>query len=91
MTLPPGTPERPLYAKARQRPEGDRVTGYFMVTVDEGWRQSIVCDGMYEWVADWLVEVLQGRPYAPGHEDGIGTIELSSRVKGLRRFTRRRL
>lgn len=41
------------------------TTPLYMVTVDEGWRQSILCTGMYEWAADWLVTELQGRPFAP--------------------------
>lgn len=58
------TPERPVYAKERQ--DDTSATAFFMVTVDEGWRSSILCTGMYEWAADWLVEQLQGRPFAPG-------------------------
>lgn len=56
------TPEKPIYAK-QAVPD---TTNLFMVKCDEGWRSSIVCMGMYEWAADWLVETLQGRPYAPG-------------------------
>jgi hypothetical protein len=59
-----GSVERPLYAKVLQ--DDGFATPRYMVTVDEGWRESIVCCDMYEWAADWLVEVLQGRPYAPG-------------------------
>lgn len=57
-----GTVECPHYRKVKQ--EGYSATSLFMVCVDEGWRESIVCCDMYEWAADWLVEQLQGKPYA---------------------------
>jgi hypothetical protein len=56
-----GTEESPLYRKVE---EEHRVTPTYMIVCDEGWRESIVCEGMYEWAADWLIEVVQGRPYA---------------------------
>ena len=34
----------------------------FMITVDEGWRMSILCMGMYESQADWLLRQLAHRP-----------------------------
>lgn len=55
----PASPEAPLY---RKTPGGNNL---WMVTCDEGWRESIVGSGMYEWAADWLVGVLGRRPYAP--------------------------
>lgn len=58
-----GTPERPFYA-AQEQPD---TNNFWMVTVDEGWRSSIVCVGMYRWAADWLVTELQGKPFAPGN------------------------
>jgi hypothetical protein len=68
------SPESPVYAKVAQD-EDWRATKLFMITVDEGWRSSIMCTGMYEWAADWLVSVLQGKPYAPSAREhhGIGT------------------
>lgn len=61
------SPEKPIYAKAEHdrsgRPGGTQL---YFVTCDEGWRSSIVCERMYGWAADWLVEQLQGKPYAPG-------------------------
>jgi hypothetical protein len=61
MTTP--TPARPHYETvAEEHTEGTQL---YMITVDEGWRSTIVCGGMYEWAADWLVEQLQGKPYAP--------------------------
>jgi len=68
-----GTPEAPIYRKvAEQRTYRDPFTGHttkyatqtFMVVCDEGWRESIVCCSMYDWAADWLVEQIQGKPYA---------------------------
>lgn len=64
---PPRTdprPERPLYSKFAQdkpNPEGTQLWG---INCNEGWRESIVCTGMYEWVADWLLKVLGSTPYA---------------------------
>jgi hypothetical protein len=63
MTTP--TPANPRYETVRE--EHTEGTQLYMITVDEGWRSTIVCGGMYEWAADWLVEQLQGKPYAPGH------------------------
>ena len=57
------TPEHPVYRKVHQG--GDTATRMFMITCDEGWRSSIVCTDMYEWAADWLVDVLGRQPYAP--------------------------
>lgn len=55
----------PIYSKfpeERPNPEGTQLYG---ISCNEGWRLSIVCSGMYEWAADWLLEVLGRRPYAP--------------------------
>lgn len=57
------TTERPVYAKVLHEDSG--ATQPYFITCDEGWRQSIVCERMYEWAADWLIEQLQGKPYAP--------------------------
>ena len=57
------TPEAPVYAKVAHDDSG--ATQLYMITCDEGWRLSIVCERMYEWAADWLLEVLDQRPYAP--------------------------
>jgi hypothetical protein len=59
-----GTPQAPLYTKVEVGQEGE-ATPTFMIVCDEGWRESIVCDGMYEWAADWLIGVLGRRPYVP--------------------------
>lgn len=40
-------------------------TQLYMIVCDEGWRTSIVCEQMYGWAADWLLDVLANRPYAP--------------------------
>jgi len=57
------TPERPVYTVLPD-PE---TRNLFMITVDEGWRSSILATALYKWAADWLVEELQGKPFAPGH------------------------
>lgn len=62
---PRGTEEKPVYLKWKAT-EGT-FTDLYMVAVDEGWRQSVLCSGMYEWAADWLIEQLQGKPFAPEH------------------------
>lgn len=59
----PPSPERPVYRKVDQESPGK--TKLFLISCDEGWRTSIVCDDMYEWAADWLVGVLGRQPYAP--------------------------
>ena len=56
------TVERPIYTKVYQ--DDGKATKLFMITVNEGWRQSIVCNDMYEWAADWLLSVLENRPFA---------------------------
>lgn len=56
-----GTVEKPHYRKVE---EVHGATATFMVICDEGWRESIVCNKMYEWAADWLIDQIQGKPYA---------------------------
>lgn len=71
---PPLTAARessPLYSKFAQdkpNPEGTQLYG---ISCNEGWRESIVCTGMYEWAADWLLGILARTPYAkaPGQND----------------------
>ena len=56
--------EHPVYSKILQT--DNKATKLFMIIVNEGWRESIMCTNMYEWAADWLLKVLQDRPkYAP--------------------------
>lgn len=56
------TPEVPIYRKVE---EGKGyATKVYMIVCDEGWRESIVCTGMYGWAADWLLAQIQGKPYA---------------------------
>lgn len=58
------TPEAPIYTKA---PHDDGwATQLWFIVCNEGWRESIVCERMYEWAADWLLEVLDRQPFAPG-------------------------
>lgn len=54
----------PIYAKV---PHGDlAATTTYFITCNEGWRESTVCEHMYEWAADWLLEQLGRKPFAPG-------------------------
>lgn len=58
------SPDRPIYAKtAQEPPENPDGTQLWIVTVDEGWRQQILAADLYEWVADFLIRSLQGRPF----------------------------
>lgn len=63
LAAPEPTPERPFYGVQLQDSEG--ATKRYMIICNEGWRSSIVCEDMYGWAATWLVNILQGRPYAP--------------------------
>ena len=58
---PQGSPESPVYRKVAE--ELGWATQTYMVVVDEGWAESILCERMYDWSADWLIEQLQGKPY----------------------------
>ena len=53
--------ECPHYRKVLE--DNGNATHTFLIACDEGWRESIVCTGMYEWAADWLVDQIQGKPY----------------------------
>lgn len=65
-----GTPQIPVYRKFLEKGPPDHATPIFGISCDEGWRQSIVCTGMYEWAADWLVGELQDKPFAPNTRPG---------------------
>lgn len=58
------TPEHPVYAMVAENP--GRATQRYLITWDEGWRQGIVAEGMYEPAARWLLTLMDGRPYG-GH------------------------
>lgn len=58
------TEQRPVYSASREALPQHDGTQLWCVWVDEGWRSTIVCSGMYQWAAEWLVEQLQGKPYA---------------------------
>lgn len=60
--------ERPFYRKVEEGKGG--ATKTYLISCDEGWRESIVCCGMYEWAADWLISVIQSRPYAKDNRPG---------------------
>ena len=59
------TQAAPIYRMVEQN-DGYATTRY-MIVCDEGWRESIVCENMYGWAAEWLVNQLGRTPYAPGN------------------------
>jgi hypothetical protein len=59
------TEQEPVYRKVRH--DDGWATARYMIVCDEGWRESIVCEGMYSWAADWLLGILGRRAYANGH------------------------
>lgn len=65
MTEP--TVETPVYRKVLYKGPPEHATPLYLINCNEGWRESIVCTGMYEWTADWLLEQIQGKPFAPQH------------------------
>ena len=62
-------PEKPRYFKFLEKGPPEHATPIYGISCDEGWCQSIVATGMYEFVADWLVEQLQGKPFAKRRGD----------------------
>lgn len=61
------SPDAPVYTKQLDGGSIRNATSLYTIVCDEGWCSSIVCVGMYEWAADWLLEVLGRRPFAPEH------------------------
>jgi hypothetical protein len=53
------SPDHPLYTKHRLGPGSN----LWLISVNEGWRSTIVASGMYENTADWLIEQIQGKPF----------------------------
>ena len=58
------TEERPIWLATPEDPEN--WDGLWMVQCDEGWRISIAASGLYRWAAEWMAEVLDEKPFAPG-------------------------
>jgi hypothetical protein len=52
------TTEKPEYRKQKQD-KGVYATKTFMIIVEEGWREWILCTDMYEWAADGLLNILR--------------------------------
>lgn len=48
-------PDSPVFEKVE---EDHGATPTYMIVVRESWRESILCEGMYGWAADWLVKQL---------------------------------
>lgn len=57
------TREAPIYRMVKQ--DDGYATARYMIVCDEGWRTSIVCEDMYDWAAEWLINKLGRTPYAP--------------------------
>ena len=55
--------EAPVYRKVYDRRDDGTRSSLCMITCDEGWRSLIVCTDMYEHVADWLLDLIGGKPY----------------------------
>lgn len=53
----------PEYHISLEKGPPESATEIYMVVCDEGWKQSIVCTGMYRWAAEWLVRQVQGKPF----------------------------
>jgi hypothetical protein len=53
------TADKPEYRKVEEEDHG--ATATFMIVVDEGWRERILCNHLYELQADWLIEQIQGK------------------------------
>jgi hypothetical protein len=57
------TPECPVYSKKCQTPDAIPSDRLYLISCDIGRPEKIVvCKGSYEATADWLVDVLQGKP-----------------------------
>jgi hypothetical protein len=59
------TPETPIYQAVLQ--DDDYATKRYMITVDEGWRPSILGKDMYGWAATWLGSSLRAQDLDFGH------------------------
>jgi hypothetical protein len=68
-----GSETEPVYRKVAHDEGG--ATRLWFIVVDEGWREGILCERMYEWAADWLLTVLERRPYAPVRKVGRRTLK----------------
>lgn len=55
------SPEKVYYSKFKD------AGSFWVITWDDGARQGILCTGMFEWQADWLIEQVQGKPLPEGH------------------------
>lgn len=59
-----GTPDKPVYTKGKQA----NSKNLWYIQADEGWKTSVLCVGMYEWQADWLLSLIQYQPMPPDAE-----------------------
>lgn len=83
-TAAPPSEETPVYGKVQH--QAGRL---FMITCNEGWRSTILCDSMYEDDADWLLVVLGRQPRRIEPEDQAAAIrgQLKQLVITLRRIS----
>lgn len=63
MSNGPASATSPIYSKVLDNTS--KATPLYFIICNEGWRESIVCSGMYEWTADWLLKLLGRNAYAP--------------------------
>ncbi len=65
------TPEHPIYKMVSHHNPDDEpgATELWFITCDEGWRQQVVCERMYKWAAEWLLNQIQGEPFANGSSE----------------------
>ncbi len=92
MTTIEATEDHPVYKRVHQNDGG--ATPLFMVVVDEGWRESILCQDMYEWAAIWLVAKLQSRCFVSGAGSRwtltTGSLNAAGAMTDMRRAAERR-
>lgn len=55
-----GSKTRPVYRKMKENE--NPTSNMCMIVVDEGWRTWILCTGVYEQVADQLIQRLAAYP-----------------------------
>jgi hypothetical protein len=60
------TEARPHYRKFPMTKSTPNSTQTWGISVDDGAREHILCIGLYDWSVDWLLEQIQGKPFAPG-------------------------
>ena len=57
--------EAPVYRKVYDRRDDGTRSSLCMITCDEGWRSTILCSGVYERDADFLLSLLGRKSRLP--------------------------